>query len=91
MLLYGIAAGYDLEPLEWLTIRPAIGAGFLSQSGTCTPGCLVEDRMHLYVEPSVTGVIGLGKHVFVGAEADVALAPGAGVLLGLDAQAGVRF
>jgi len=35
-LLWGVEFGYDFKPLTWLTIRPEIGAGFASVSGTCS-------------------------------------------------------
>ncbi len=91
VLLYGVALGYDLRPTGWLTVRPAIAAGVFSLSGSCTPGCSVESVSSAYVGPTVTAAFGLGKHLFVGPEADALLVPGSGFILALDVQAGLRF
>lgn len=99
-LLYGVGFGYDFKPATWLTIRPEIGAGFASVSGTCsstagsaaTLSCSVETGTNRYIEPGVTGLFGLGTHAFVAANAGfVIVTHGNGSVIPLIAEAGVRF
>jgi hypothetical protein len=79
-LLYGLEAGYNID-LEILTIRPQLGVGNASlvYSGSIPVpggGTISGDHTdsHLYLEPSVAAIIGLGG-LFVGADAGVLLIP----------------
>ncbi|HEX8796750.1 MAG TPA: hypothetical protein VF765_37620 [Polyangiaceae bacterium] len=99
-LLYGIGLGYDFKPVTWLTIRPEIGVGFATVSGTCSTnpgaaadlGCLADTGTNPYIEPGVTGLFGLGTHAFVAANAGFVIVPhGDGSVVPLIAEAGVRF
>ena len=101
-LLYGVGLGYDFKPRAWLTIRPDIGVGAASVSGTCpsfpSHSCTATDP---YIESEVTALFALGTHLFVGADAGVTWVPGAMyappspgdgfLLLALNAQVGARF
>ncbi len=101
-LLYGLGLGYDFKPRTWLTIRPDIGVGAASVSGTCPSfpsySCSATDP---YLETGVTALFALGTHVFLGADAGVTWVPGAMLippspgdgflLLALNTQVGVRF
>jgi hypothetical protein len=94
-LLYGIALGYDLKPLKWLTIRPEVGAGFFTETTTrtCAPDCASTDKQtNAYIEPGVTGLVGLGPYLFAGADADLILVPsGMALVSALHGQFGIRF
>jgi hypothetical protein len=98
-LLYGIALGYDLKPLKWLTIRPEVGAGLLTKTTTttatttCAPDCASTDtQTNAYIEPGVTGLVGLGPYLFAAADADLILVPsGTGLASALHGQFGIRF
>jgi hypothetical protein len=101
-LLYGVGLGYDFKPRTWLTIRPDIGVGAASVSGSCLSvqnyNCSATDP---YIESGVTALFALGTHLFVGADAGVTWVPGrifttpspgdGFLLLALNAQVGVRF
>jgi hypothetical protein len=102
-LIYGVVLGYDLKPRAWLTIRPGIGVGAASVSGSCpflsgNGSCSATDP---YIETGVAALFALGTHLFAGADAGVTWVPGQWysppspgdgfLLLALDAQLGVRF
>jgi hypothetical protein len=81
-IMEGIELGYGISLLDILTIRPQIGIGnatfHYSVSGNiplvgATSGGTNESN--LYLEPGVTGLIGLGLW-YVGADANILLLPG---------------
>lgn len=76
--MYGIDGGYSFHFLM-LTIRPQIGIGNLTLSGSeqadsATASLSVSDS-HIYVQPGVTGLATFGL-VYVGAELNVLVIPG---------------
>ena len=79
-LQLGLEAGYGFT-FSILTIRPQIGFGSISFSGSSSgtvAGVTVNgdsSDSHFYVEPGVTGLIGLGLW-YVGADANVLVIPG---------------
>ncbi len=80
-LQLGLEAGYGFK-LSLLTIRPQIGFGNMSFSGTSDTsvrggGTVSTDvsNSHFYLEPGVTGIVSLGL-LFVGADANILLIPG---------------
>ena len=98
-LMYGVEAGYGITLIDILTIRPQIGIGngtvscSTSASGVVNTSGGCGSQSSLYLEPGVTGLIGLGMW-FVGADANVL------VFTGLDnskaaftfhGQVGVKF
>jgi hypothetical protein len=92
-LMYGAELGYNIK-LTILTIRPQIGLGQITLSGTGA-----NDVNNLYLEPGVTGLISLGMW-FVGADANALVLPGirqgdgsTGTSAGftLHGQVGVKF
>lgn len=90
-LMYGGELGYGLTILDLLTIRPQVGLGnatfSVSAAGTS------ESSNYVYVEPGVTGLVGLGLF-FVGADANVLLFPtlsNSQAAFSLHAQIGVKF
>lgn len=102
-LIYGVGLGYDIKPRTWFTIRPGIGVGAATVSGTCpflsaNNSCSATNP---YVETGAAVLFALGTHLFVGADAGVTWVPGAWysppspgdgfLLLALNAQFGVRF
>jgi len=81
-LQYGVEFGYDIKPLERLTIRPQVGLGGYSTGGSCSIsppsnsyGCGIESSTYPYVEPGVTGMIRLGRLLFVGLDVNLLLVP----------------
>jgi hypothetical protein len=98
-LMYGVEAGYGITLIDILTIRPQIGigngtvscstsaSGLLNTSGGCG------SQSSLYLEPGVTGLIGLGMW-FVGADANVLVFTGldnSKAAFTLHGQVGVKF
>jgi hypothetical protein len=71
-LMYGGELGYGLKILDLLTIRPQVGLG--NANITASVGGVSASSGYVYVEPGVTGLIGLGL-LFVGADANVLLLP----------------
>jgi hypothetical protein len=81
-LLYGIEAGYGLTLVDILTIRPQLGIGNYTLTGSASgsgPGVSVntpsQSKSNLYLEPGVTGLVSLGMW-FVGADANLLFLPG---------------
>jgi hypothetical protein len=69
-LMYGGELGYGFKLLDLLTIRPQVGVG----SATISFSNGGPSYGSWYVEPGVTGLIGLGL-LYVGADANVLLMP----------------
>ena len=91
-LLYGIEAGYGITLLDLLTIRPQLGIGNYTLSGSASGsagGISVDassqSRSNLYLEPGVTGIVSLGMW-FVGADANLLILPGFDVGPNYDAK-----
>ena len=76
--MYGIDGGYSFHILM-LTIRPQIGIGNLTLSGSeqadSASASLSVSESHIYVQPGVTGLVTFGV-VYVGAELNVLVIPG---------------
>jgi hypothetical protein len=60
---------------------------------TCAPDCASTDKQtNAYIEPGVTGLVGLGPYLFAGADADLILVPsGMALVSALHGQFGIRF
>jgi hypothetical protein len=100
--MYGIDGGYSFHILM-LTIRPQIGIGNLTLSGSAqadsaSPSLSSSDS-HIYVQPGVTGLVTLGL-VYVGAEVNALIIPGVDqgdgssktyASLAINGEVGVRF
>ena|ERR1019366_8218704 len=102
-VMYGLELGYGVTLLDILTIRPQIGfgnatfSGSASVSGPSVPGINVSgdvaNNSNLYLEPGVTGLIGLGLW-YVGADANVLFFPGldnSKAAVSIHGQIGVKF
>ena len=98
-VMYGVEAGYGITLLDILTIRPQIGLGNAtfsssgSGSGTLSVSVPGSDKSNLYLEPGVTGLVGLGLW-YVGADANVLVFPGldnSKAAFSLHGQVGVKF
>ena len=90
-LMYGLEAGWGWKLLDILTIRPQVGLGNASFSGS-GPG-FGGSTSNWYIEPGVTGLVSLGL-LFVGADANVLAFPGlanSNVAFTLHGQVGVKF
>jgi hypothetical protein len=74
-LMYGVEAGYGFKLLDLLTIRPQIGVGNFALSVSPSGGGSGTGYNNLYLEPGVTGLIGLGTF-FVGVDANLLVLPG---------------
>jgi len=90
-LMYGGELGYGFKILDLLTIRPQVGIGnaTFSESG----GGQSQSTSNWYLEPGVTGLIGLGL-LYVGADVNALLFPGlanTNAAFSLHAQIGVKF
>jgi hypothetical protein len=72
-LLYGLEAGYGFTLADVLTIRPQIGVG--NATFTTSVSNVSASASNLYLEPGVTGLIGLGMW-FIGADANLLVIPG---------------
>jgi hypothetical protein len=89
--MYGGELGYGFKILDLLTIRPQVGIGnaTFSESG----GGQSQSTSNWYLEPGVTGLIGLGL-LYVGADVNALLFPGlanTNAAFSLHAQIGVKF
>jgi hypothetical protein len=99
-LMYGLELGYGVTLLDILTIRPQIGIGnaTFSVSGSGSGGGVdvsggSSSTSNLYLEPGVTGLIGLGLW-YVGADANVLFFPGldnSKASVSIHGQVGVKF
>ncbi len=86
-LMYGGELGYGIKILDLLTIRPQVGLG----NATFSAGG--ESSSYYYLEPGVTGLVGLGL-LYVGADANLLVLPSLPsneVAVSLHAQVGVKF
>jgi hypothetical protein len=99
-LMYGLELGYGVSLLDILTIRPQIGLGNATFSGSVSGsgnGVNIssgdESNSNLYLEPGVTGLIGLGLW-YVGADVNVLFFPGldnSKASVSIHGQVGVKF
>jgi hypothetical protein len=98
-VMYGLELGYGITLLDLLTIRPQIGfgnatfSGSGSASGAVTGDVSVPSKSNLYLEPGVTGLVGLGLW-YVGADANVLFFPGldnSKAALSIHGQIGIKF
>jgi hypothetical protein len=98
-LMYGVEAGYGITLIDILTIRPQIGIGngtvscSASASGVVNTSAGCGSQSSLYLEPGVTGLIGLGMW-FVGADANVLFFTGldnSKAAFTLHGQVGLKF
>ena len=90
-LMYGGELGYGIKILDLLTIRPQVGLG--NANITASAAGQSNSSGYVYVEPGVTGLIGLGL-LFVGADANVLLLPtlsGNQAAFSIHGQIGVQF
>jgi hypothetical protein len=81
-LMYGGEVGYGFNILL-LTIRPQVGIG--NATFTASSGGVSQSTSNWYLEPGVTGLIGLGL-LYVGADVNALVFPGL-----QDSQTGVSF
>jgi hypothetical protein len=95
-LMYGLELGYGVTLLDILTIRPQIGLGNATFSGSGN-GISINggdtSTSNLYLEPGVTGLIGLGLW-YVGADVNVLFFPGldnSKASVSIHGQVGVKF
>jgi hypothetical protein len=89
--MYGGELGYGIKLLDLLTIRPQVGLGnaTFSESG----GGASTSTSNWYLEPGVTGLIGLGL-LYVGADANALFFPGLAnsqAAFTLHAQIGIKL
>ena len=96
-VMYGLELGYGITLLDLLTIRPQIGFGNATFSASSSvPGLVPGDfpsKSYLYLEPGVTGLVGLGLW-YVGADANVLFFPGldnSKASLSIHGQIGIKF
>jgi hypothetical protein len=98
-VMYGLELGYGVTLLDLLTIRPQIGFGNAtfslggSAAGAVTAAGGSNSNSNLYLEPGVTGLIGLGLW-YVGADANILFFPGldnSKAALSIHGQIGVKF
>jgi len=90
-LMYGGEVGYGIKILDLLTIRPQVGLG--NATFSVSGGGYSGSSSYYYLEPGVTGLIGLGL-LYVGADANVLVlpsAPNSQAAFSLHAQIGVKF
>jgi hypothetical protein len=102
--MYGVEAGYGFTLLDILTIRPQVGVGNATFSGSGEAAGFVNasgsggSQSNLYIEPGVTGLVSLGGF-FVGADANLLWFPGldwapndsAKLCFSLHGQVGFKF
>jgi hypothetical protein len=74
-VLYGVEAGYSIKLIPLLTIRPQIGVGNATFTGSA--GGVSSSSSNLYLEPGVTGLVSLGL-VYVGADVNYLILPSIG-------------
>jgi|CZKU01.1.fsa_nt_gi hypothetical protein len=98
-VMYGLELGYGVTLLDLLTIRPQIGIGNATfsesgnASGVLNGSASGPNKSYLYLEPGVTGLIGLGLW-YVGADANVLFFPGldqSKASLSIHGQIGIKF
>ena len=90
-LMYGGELGYGIKILDLLTIRPQVGLG--NATFSVSGGGQSASSSYYYLEPGVTGLIGLGL-LYVGADANVLVLPSlpsSQAAFTLHAQIGVKF
>jgi len=90
-LMVGGELGYGIKILDLLTIRPQVGLGNAGFTGSASG--VSSTNSYYYLEPGVTGLIGLGLF-FVGADANALFfpsAPNSQAAFSIHAQVGVKF
>ena len=79
--MYGVEAGYGFTLIDILTIRPQLGIGNASFSGSVSGSGIFAGNLanssgsNLYLEPGVTGLVSLGGW-YVGADINLLFFPG---------------
>ncbi len=90
-LMVGGELGYGIKLLDLLTIRPQIGLG--NGSFTASAGGVSQTSSYYYLEPGVTGLIGLGLF-YVGADANALFFPSLSnnqTAISVHGQVGLKF
>jgi hypothetical protein len=91
-LMYGGEVGYGIKLLDLLTIRPQVGIGNATFTSSVSGGPS-QSTSNWYLEPGVTGLIGLGL-LFVGADVNALFFPGlsnTNAAFSLHGQVGLKF